>query len=178
MCSPSFALCSEQMVPHGTDYPNQPLRSKTSQKCLRTLSSANQGHSHKNRDRQCKGHILYKSTMGRQIILPVHGSTKTMEFVHLPQCSHISCLPARSTEYDSRQSQDLARPQLGHEPNSVPLHILSLGNPNNRLVCHLPEQKIPTLLLQSQSQATLLRRLSPSPMGKKALYMPFLHSLC
>lgn len=53
---------------------------------------------------------------GARSLSLLHGSTKTLELVHSPQCTHISHLPARGTNYDSRQSQTkfLTQIQMGN----------------------------------------------------------------
>lgn len=114
-------------------------------------------------------HVLYKSSGGHQIALPLHGSAKAMELVNFPYCYCINSLSSRSKEHDSRQSQLQvpAEPRMGDEPSGTTKHIQMVRDTDYKLICHLPEQQISTLLFQGRPQTTLLRGHSPSLMGQR-----------
>lgn len=119
------------------------LQTQSRQEHVCSLSFAHQMYIFKGHDRQDNMQVLHKSSGGHRIILLLCRSTKTLELVHFPQ--HISGLPTRSAEHDSRQFQPQVSIQswVGDELSSISPHIQIVETPTIDLFTTFLNKKCP-----------------------------------
>lgn len=104
--------------------------------------------------RQCLSNVLYKLSGQSPISSTLHRGHTTLELV--PEMQHNYHLSAsfRHPEYNSRRTQQSppSRARVANESAHIGGHLLPMGSPYHRSVCHAVQQSKPPFLFQGRNR--------------------------